>query len=54
MKLSFDEYMDWIDENPQMVTEFGNWLIEESKRSGDFETAQVKQPETETPESKKN
>jgi hypothetical protein len=29
-------------------------LIEEAKRSGEFETAQVKQPETETPESKKN
>lgn len=54
VKLSFDEFMDWIDDNPQIVTEFGNWLIEEAKRSGDFETAQLKQPETETPESKKN
>ena len=54
VKLSFDEFMDWIDDNPPIVTEMGNWWSEEAKRSGDFETAQLKQPETETPESKKN
>ena len=24
--LTFDAFMDWIDENPQVITEFSEWL----------------------------
>lgn len=24
--LTFDEFMDWIDNNPQILTEFSTWL----------------------------
>lgn len=26
--ISFDTFMDWIDQNPYQVTEFSNWLTE--------------------------
>ena len=24
--LTFEEFMDWIDDNPQVITEFSTWL----------------------------
>lgn len=53
VNITFDEFMDWIDENPEMPLHFANWLIEEGKRTNDFQTANIKQDNLETPESKK-
>lgn len=32
--LSFDDFMDWIDENPQAIQEFSEWLMSVMQRNG--------------------
>ena len=29
MKLSFDDFLDYMDEHPEVIIEFSNWLTEE-------------------------
>ena len=31
LELTYDEFMDWLDENPTALQEFTQWLIEQSE-----------------------
>lgn len=31
LELTYDEFMDWLDENPTALNEFTQWLIEQSQ-----------------------
>lgn len=31
--LSFEEFIDWVDEHPTMVVQFGSWLIQTAKNN---------------------
>lgn len=32
--ISFDDFMDWVDNNPSAVAEFSQWLVEVMQRNG--------------------
>lgn len=34
--LDFMEFMDWLDENPNVFKEFNDWLIQTNKVNGQF------------------
>lgn len=33
LEFSYDEFLDWIDENPSMIKEFSEWLTETVQRN---------------------
>lgn len=33
LEFSYDEFLDWIDENPAMIKEFSEWLTETVQRN---------------------
>lgn len=51
IQLSFDDFLDMIDENPNLVLEFSNWLISEMNKN---EVMESKDEVKEEEESKKN
>lgn len=44
----FDDFMDWIDENPTSITEFSNWLADI------FKIQAMKAPETDGKEAQED
>lgn len=42
LQLDFDEFIDWIDENPSVIDEFTQWSIEEQKKKSLFSSDEKK------------
>lgn len=43
--ISFDDFMDWVDENPAVVAEFSQWLVSVMQRNGYISNADNKEVE---------
>lgn len=52
--LSFDDFMDWLDENPTAVAEFSEWLSQVFAHQASMVNQDVKVEKKEVEEAEKN
>lgn len=38
LDLDFEAFMDWLDSNPEVLNEFGEWVINHGKKNEQFRT----------------
>lgn len=48
--IDYDEFMDWLDENPNAITEFTNWLTEVNDLNAQKQGKEEYSEEDEKPE----
>lgn len=38
LDLDFEAFMDWLDSNPEVLTQFGEWVVNHGKKNEPFRT----------------
>lgn len=38
LDIDFDWFMDWLDSNPELLNEFGDWVLNHGKKNEQFRT----------------
>jgi len=53
LSIDFNEFIDWLDDEPERLTEFTEWLVETNKRSNSLTTSKTEETPKPTAKAKK-